>query len=127
MGFFPSWEKEHLTKGTKILRIKPQVGAVKGIRIKHSKHMPEAAALLQARPHCHLLNKNALLLGLVCPECFREIHSAKRDHSVFPLSLGAVAPGQEAPLCEAATPSSGAPTYQRELGSHWIERSAISH
>lgn len=94
--FFP-WEKEHLTKGTKILRIKSQVGAVKDIRIKHCKYKPEFTVLPQARPHCHLLNKSALFLGLVFPECFLNIHSGTCGHSVFPPSRGSLATGQEAP------------------------------
>lgn len=55
--------KEHLTKGTKILRIKSQVRAVKGIRIKHCKYMQEFVVLLQARPHCHLLNRGPFPLA----------------------------------------------------------------
>lgn len=61
--------KEHLTKGTKILRIKSQVRAVKGIRIKHCKYMQEFVVLLQARPHCHLLNRGKSL-GLLYPEFY---------------------------------------------------------
>lgn len=88
--------KEHLTKGTKILRIKISSRAVKGIRVKHCKYMQEFVVLLQARPHCHLLNKNALFLGLVYPECFLNIHSGKCGHS-FPPSQSSLATGQATP------------------------------
>lgn len=89
-------EKEHLTKGTKILRIKSQLKAVKGIMIKHCKYIQEFEAHFQARPHCHLLNKNDPSLGLVNPECFLNIHSGKCGHSL-PCAQGSLATGEVAP------------------------------
>ena len=73
--------KKHLTKGTKTLRKKTLKLSVKCIRIKHYKHMHKFDMLLQTRPHCHLLNKDALSYGLVYTGCFLNIHSEKCDQS----------------------------------------------
>ena len=70
--------------------------AVKSIRIKQCKYMQAFVMLLQARPHCHLLNENILSLDRVYPECFLKIHPGKCGH-LFPPSQGSLATWQAAP------------------------------